>query len=361
MNRPFSVVLWDDSADQYVDLTSYIDSNIDFDFLSDEQDILYIGHNSRFTGIYADLSVGGSYGSVSYHYLSDGSEWRNVQLKDSYNFSESKYVRWVLPPTNWVRTQFTSEFPHDATPISDYEYYWIKISASSITSAAKISKLRVFPYASYTTPEKVSNFLQIKRNFDYSTTPTDLAVEDLIRRSEDYIMYRTRKSWRAEAVTEETEPILVDHNRYGFYLRHRNFTKVYSVDLWDGGSWKRLQEGRNGDYFINYDLGMIYITRLFLLPATYGMSGRYTLWGHGEFKNSIKVDYLYGRNPETDSEFFIAEDIATKLTARDILQHSDFSDLIVSGSDKVPYSEKIRLLTEDIELKLESLSGTILV
>lgn len=361
MNRPSIIIRWDESASQYEDLTEHIDLNTSFEFLSDSDDIIYIGYQYRFLGLYLDLSISGGYSNISYTYLSNGDTWKRLQLKDSYSFSESKYVRWAIPHTDWVRTQFTDEFPHSATPISDTEYYWVKITVGSISSPATIEKLRVFPYASYTTPEKVANFLQTKKTFDYSTVPTDLAVEDLIRRSEDYITYRTRKSWRAEAVTEETQQMLVDHNRYGFYLRYRNFIKVYSVALWNGNSWQTLTEGRNNDYFVNYDLGMIYITRLFLLPAVYGMAGRYMLWGYGEYKNSIKVDYLYGRNPETDIEFYIAEDVATKLAARDILQHGDFSTLIVSGSDKVPYSEKIRLLTEDVEIKLDSLTGAILV
>ena len=56
-------------------------------------------------------------------------------------------------------------------------------------------------------------------------------------------------------------------------------------------------------------------------------------------------------------EFYIVEDIATKLVAKDLLQHSDYTQLIVSGSDKVPLDSKVRNLAEDTESKIDSLIG----
>lgn len=357
MLRPNVIWMYDNSATEYVDLTSNIYTSTAFDFIEDVNDIIYIGCDRRFTGVYAELSQNGSYTSLTYKYLDGDSNWSYLPLIDSYSFSESKYCRWNLK-SNWASMQFSTTFPHTVSSVpEDNEYYWIKLSASAVTTKAIISEIRLMPYAAYTTSDKVSEFLGLKKPYDESTTPTDLQVEDLIRRQEDYIDYRTKKSWKLKPITEDTEMMQVDYNRYGVFLRNRNFYKVYSVKLWNGNSWETLTEGRTSDYFVNYDLGVIYFTRLFMLPACYGMTGRYYQWGMGEFKNSIKVDYIYGRNPETDPEFFIAEDVATKLVARDLLQHSDYTALIVSGTDKVPLESKIRLLTDDIELKLDSLTG----
>ena len=357
MIRPARILLWDNSENTYVDLTDNVYTNTVFDLLSiDADDEFFIGSDRRFIGIFADLSVNGSYTSLLYKYLIGEDTWSYVSLIDSYSFSESKYCRWELPE-NWVCTQFTSTFPHAATPPNNVEYYWLKLSAAAITTVATISKIRLMPYASYTSPAKISSFLQIKRHFDYSTTPTDIQVEDMIRRQEDYINYRTRKSWKLQAVVEDTGPVLVDYSRYGFFLRYKNFYRVYSIKLYNGSSWTTLKEGRNEDYVVNYDLGMIIIARMFMIPAVYGMVGRYSIWGQGQFKNSVKVDYIYGRNPETDPEFYIVEDIATKLVAKDLLQHSDYTQLIVSGSDKVPLESKIRNLAEDTEAKIDSLIG----
>jgi len=359
MIRPSCVLLYDSSAGAYVDLTSYIASNTSFNFIDDASDIIYIGCDRRVIGIYSDLSSHGSYAGLTYKTTSGDGTWSNINLIDNYSFSESKYCRWLLP-LSWARVQFTSTFPHAAVPPTNVEYYWIKISVTGVTAAAIISKLRMLPYASYTTSDKVSSFLQTKVKFDEGTIPTDLDVENIIRRQEDYINYRTKKSWKLTAVTEDTDPVLVDYSRYGFYLRHRNFLKVYSVKLWNGSDWQLLVEGRNQDYHINYDLGMIMVSRMFTIPAIYGMVGRYSQWGQGGFKNSIQVDYVYGRDPETDSEFYVVEDIATKLAAKDLLQHADFSHLIVSGTDKVPMESKIRQLAEDTEAKIDSLTGIVL-
>jgi len=254
-------------------------------------------------------------------------------------------------------TQFTSSFPYNADPPDSVERYWVQISASAVTTMAVVNKVRVFPYAAYATPSDVANFLQIKKDFGYNTHPTDLAVEDIIRNAEARIDYRTRKSWRFNAVVEETSPRLSDYNRYGIFPRYKNLAKVYGVYIWNGSDWSELTEGRSNDYFVNYDLGMIYFTRLFLLPAAYGMTGRYFHWGYGEYKNSVKLDYVYGRDPEVDPEFYIVRDIAVKLASKDILKNSDYSGLIVSGSDKISLSEKVMMYEEEAEMRLDELQS----
>ena len=348
------------TATPYLDYTNNSYTNTDFTFLSSSANYMYLGLSNRFTGINAELTTNGVYSGMTYQYY-DGDVWQPLALIDSYSFSESKYVRWVLPKSNWVKYNFDQDTVQPSGYPDTTERYWVRISASGVTTPAVINKLRAIPYVSYSSPTKVYQLLQLKKDFDYNTSPSDLTVEDMIRRAEDVIDYRTRKSWRFNAVTEEQDPILVDFNRYGMFLRHRNFMKVYAVSLWNGSSWQDLIEGRNEDYFVNFNLGLVYITRLFMLPAIYGMTGRYATWGLGEFKNSIKIDYIYGRSPETDSEFYIVEDIATKMAMCDVLRHHDYSGLIVSGTDKVSLEAKIRLLEEQVESKIDTLTGIAIV
>ena len=291
---------------------------------------------------------------MSFKYLSNGDTWSSLELIGSYVFSESKYLRWNLPK-DCVMTQFTSSFPYAVEPPDNVERYWVQITASTITTMAVVNLLRAFPYTAYATPSDVANFLQIKKDFDYNSRPTDLAVEDIIRNAEARIDYRTRKSWRFNAVVEETSPRLSDYNRYGIFPRHKNLIKVYGVYIWSGNAWTELTEGRSNDYFVNFDLGMIYFTRLFLLPAAYGMTGRYFSWGFGEYKNSVKLDYAYGRDSEIDPEFYIVRDIAVKLASKDILKNADYSGLIVSGTDKISLSEKAMMYEEEAEMRLDEL------
>jgi hypothetical protein len=315
-----------------------------------------LGLDRRFTGLYVDLTTPGSYSGLSYQYY-DGDVWQPLALIDSYTWNASKYVRWVLPKSNWVKYNFNQDDTQPPGYPDTTERYWVRLSASGVATTAVINKIRAIPYVFYSTPTKVYQLLNLKKDFEYNTSPSDLTVEDMIKRAEDRIDYRTRKSWKFNAITEDTSPTLVDYNRYGFFLRHRNFKKVYSVSLWNGGSFAALTEGRNNDYFVNYDLGMIYLTRLFLLPAAYGMTGRYFHFGFGEYKNSVRVDYVYGRDPEVYTEFYIVEDIATKMAACDVLRHHDYSGLIVSGTDKVPLESKIRLMEEQIEGMIDTLTG----
>lgn len=360
MLRSDAIWLFDSSANLFVDLTDYIRTNTDFSFLADSNDIFYIGLDRRFIGLYVNVTTAGDYTNLNYFYSQEGI-WKKLSLIDAYAFASSKYQRWLVP-NDWIKCNFTTTFPiANLTPPDDNDRYWVKITVTAVTTTAVIDLIKCIPFVEYATPDDVSDALQLKRVFDNSTKPTDIAVEDFIKRAEDRIDYRTRKSWRFNAVTEEIGPQLMDYNRYGVYPRHRNLYKVYSVSIWNGNSWDALTEGRANDYFTNYDLGMIYFTRLFLLPAAYGMTGRYFHWGFGEYKNSVKIDYVYGRDPEVDSEFYIVKDIASKMAAVDILRHHDYSQLVSSGVDKIPLESKVRLLEEQIEIRLDELTGVALI
>lgn len=340
----------------YTDYTNNVRVNSDITFLGLTTDYFYIGFPRRFTGIYVDLSTNGSYSGLTYEFY-DGTQWVSLSLIDTYTFSESKYLRWVMPD-QWQKYRLSSEEPHvGITPPDSTERYWVRVNAAtSVTTAAVISKIRVIPYSMYTTPTKVFQMLQFKKDFDHSTTPSDLTVEDIIRRAEDRIDYLTTKSWRANVIDSE----LVSYNRYGLFPRYKNFIKIYSIKLWNGSGWTTMTEGRNNDYFIDYDRGMIYFTRLFLLPASYGISGRYFHYGFGEFAYSCQLNYIYGRDIEKDSQFFLVEDVATKIAALDILKHHDYSTMVVSGTDKFDLPSKVRFLEEEVEKKIEDLKGVTL-
>jgi hypothetical protein len=343
----------------YSDLSNFVSTNAPFNFIEDPEDTFYIGFSRRFTGIMCDLTTNGSYTGVTYQYLSTSTTWKNLQAIDSYNFSISKYQRWNLPP-DWARVGFSSNFPQMASPPDGTERYWIKINVTGATTQAVISLMKVIPFVQYTTPDLVSNFLITKKPFDLTTRPSTMAVEEMIRRAEDRIDYRTKKSWRFNAVTEQTDPVYVDFSRSGMFLRHPNFYRIYAVQLWTGSSWQQLVEGRQNDYQVDYNLGFIYLTRLFSLPSIYGISGRYNQYDIGEMKNAIQVDYVYGRDLETDPEFYMVEDLATKMVAVDLLRHSDYSILTVSGGDNVPLSEKIRNLEDQIEMRIDELTAVTL-
>lgn len=361
MLRPSAV--WEyDGVSAYTNNTDAVRTNTDFNFLSASTKTYYVGFDRRFIGIYADLTTNGSYTSLTYEYMRDQSTWEKLELLDSYAFDKSKYIRWNLPKF-WIKWSFTSTNPQTATPPDQLERYWIRITATTVTTTAVIDKIRILPLATYTTPQDVESYMQLKEGyFTHNSVPSDLTVEQMIARAEDRIDYRTRKSWKFNAVTSEpNDAMLTDYNRYGFYPRHRNIIKVYALQIWTGSEWQTQTEGRTNDYFVNFDLGMIYFTRMFLLPAAYGMTGRYFHWGYGEYKNSIKMDYAYGRDPEIAKEFYIVNDVATKIVAKEILNNANYSQLFTSGVDKVPVEVRTRILNDDVEVSLDELTGIVVV
>lgn len=358
MIRPSAIWLWDVSATGYVDLTNNVKTNTAFNFLENSDDYVYFGLDKRFIGFLTDLSINGVYTGLTFEYQARDATWHSLSLIDAYAFNRSRYLRWVLPE-DWIKFNFTDTVPHGSGAPDTVERYWIRMKCTGVSTTAVISKLRLLPYATYTSPDKVTKMLSFKFTLNPSSRPSDLDVEDLIRRAEDRIDYVTYKSWRFNAVSEEQniDPTLQDYNRYGVFPRHRNIFKVYNLTIWDGGQWHQMNEGRQNDYFVDYDRGMIYFTRLFLLPAAYGMVGRYFHWGFGEFKMSVKIDYVYGRDLETDRQFHIVEDICTKQVACDMLRHHDYSKFIVSGTDKVPLERKIEMMQKEIDDKLEELKA----
>jgi hypothetical protein len=351
---------WAYLSSSYTDYSDNVKINAPITFITSSAQSFYIGADHRYTGLYSDLSTNGIYTGIKYEYLNSFGEWKKLSLIDNYVFSISKYQRWLLPDKDWIKTNFTSSFPETGAPPDAYERYWIKITCTVVTIPAVISKLRLIPYAQYASPELVSDFLQLPETFSNSTKPTDLIVEDLIVRAEARIDNVTYKSWRFNAVTEATDPRMVDFNRFGMFLRNRNFYKVYSVQMWNGSTYTTLSEGRDADYQVDYNLGIIYMTRQFLMPAIFGMMGRAGQYNFGEYKNAVTVDYLSGRDSETDRDFSIVEELAIKMVARDLLNHHDYSSFIASGSDKVQLSEKIANLSQEISDQLEELKGVTL-
>jgi len=357
MLRPDAIFKFDGTS--YTDLSNNPKTNSSIDFISSTDDIFYIGLRRRFIGLYVTLSTLGSYDSISYKYW-NGEEWKYLSLLDSYAFSVSKYQRWVVP-TDWEPLNFTDTFPHSATAPDNVERFWIKIEAGGVTTQAVISKIRCLPYATYASSGDVAAKLGLNSEDIFTTVSEPLSsfdVEDFIVRAEDRIDYRTRKSWRFNAEPEE----LLDFNLEGVRLHHRDIIKVFNAYLWDGSSFDLLTEGRNQDYFVDNDRGMLFFTRFFLPPARY----RYPMYGmalgswKGEFRYAVKVDYSWGRDLETSRDFHIVNNLAAKMAAIECLSSSNFVALVPEASALEEISQRIDRWEREIEDQLENLTALII-
>lgn len=353
MFRADAYWLWDDSGATYVNSTNNLKVDTAVDFLADVNDAIYIGFSRRLDGFYSQVLTGGSYSGLTFSYW-NGETWSNLVVTRSYDFSSNGHVTWIAPD-DWYHFNFSDTVPHSATPPDQVERYWVRITASTVTTAAVISKLRVIPFATYASPDELRSFLSLAIvRFTHSTTPSVTDAEKLLRRAEDRIDYRTKRSWRFNVVTDE----LMDYNRHGICLRRKDIIELYSAYIWTGNAWQSLIEGRDQDYFLEPERGMVYFARLFILPALYAPVGRYSWWwGYGEYKMNVKMNYSWGRDPETDPQFQEVKELALKLAAVDFYTNLDFTTLAVSGADRVDFATKIAQWREDVESKLSELES----
>jgi hypothetical protein len=354
-----SIWLYDDSSSTYVNNTNNAASGTAFNLWEEVADVLYLGFSRETKGGVVTLSTNGSYGTFTWSYW-NGSSWITIIPIIAYTFNQSKY--FILPvPEDWQPRTFSATDPHTASvPDSISRYYW-RITVSSVTTMAVCTGLYSIPEISYTTPTLVYRLLQFKQDFTNTSIPSKRAVIDLIKRAESRIDYRTRKSWKwnIENTSENTQLQIADYNRWGIPVRKTPILNVYSVSVWNGGAFQVLVNGRDQDYFVDNQNAMIYLSRMFLLPAAYGLQGRYFIFGAGEYKRAIQVEYSYGRNADLDPEFYKVQDIATKMAAIDIINSSDYTSLVSSGAQNVSLSEKIANWSDQVEQSLDELIGLI--
>ena len=188
-------------------------------------------------------------------------------------------------------------------------------------------------------------------DFTASTNPTQSFVEDLINAAEDEIDARTRHAWRSTLVSDELHDY-IRNNAYRqrgwwsyrgkIFLNHRaihDFTAgTHKIEIWDGSDWIDLvsddyTEGRNDDYWIDYNQGIIYFVN------TYPF----------EIEQGVRVTYAYGEDTvPNDIRFACA-----KMAAIDLVMQDDRSVMVVEGSDNVPQPSKVEIWQAAIEKTLE--------
>jgi hypothetical protein len=350
---------WDNSASAYVDNSAEARSptGTAFTVLGDTNDYLYIGLEDKFDmGIFFMASVGAISGVTTEYY--DGDSWNVSQTTFEYNFSADgveRYDRMI----NWTPLLFTATSPHSATPPDNIPRYWIRISATSITTAPSINRIVIRPMASYATPSDVASILQLGYEFSSETTPTKNQVEGFIRDAQGTIEFKTNKSWRPNYVQNEEHMF----NPSGFQLVKSYPTNILSLSIWDGGSFETKtgsginNTDRTNDFFLVPDTGMLYFSRFFILPARL-QSYRASLWGwgFGEFQFPVRVSYIYGSNLYTNErEGLVVNSIAKKLAAIDVLTMHDYSLIVSSGGDRISLERKAEIWRIETEDEMESL------
>ena len=322
--------------------------------LEDAADVLYIGYLRRFEAMLSLLSISGVYTDLAIK-IWDGSSW--VDSNIDYSFGTSDFVRWSLrEDTNgWMKLGFSDASPHAATPPDSKERYWLKINAAAVTTPAVVTSLEIAPYVHYTTPELVSSFLQqtTGEEFDLTTKPSETTLEDIIRRRESELDRVTQRSWRLNDSTD-----VLEFNYAGIKLIHRPVRRLESVKLWQGISWRTLEQGRTGECYPVNDLGMIYCTRFFIpvfIPYSGGGPILPFVFLH-MFRYPVEVSYQWGEDFETSSDASYVEHITTLMTSISLLQMAEQAILTKRGVDRVELSAKLRLWEDEVKQGLATLA-----
>ena len=316
-------------------------------------DYVYLGLARRAIGFMTQFSVVGSYTGITVEYYADSGGWKKCILLSSTLLDQNGYCQWLIQ-NDMTLKEFTATFPHTASPPeSGISLFWYRIKATTVTSAAILSKIRAIPYVMYTTADEVASDMSMKGGgFDYQNQPTVFQVEDTIRKKEARIDYMTKKSWRFNAVVDEEYPFNIN----GIKLQGWPIIEVYSMSIWNGGSWETKIQGRQSDYFGVDQWGFLKFSRFFALPARFAYIppglGR---WDFGEFAWPIHISYSWGRDPERDKQFGQASEIASKLTACDLYTSWDKTIYTRSGIDHVTYDRKIETWAEKADNALDEL------
>ena len=104
---------------------------------------------------------------------------------------------------------------------------------------------------------------------------------------------------------------------------------------------------------------MIVFSRFFLLPVRFQgfQAGRHG-WGGGEFEYPVRVTYMYGINPSRDEDQFgFVRDLCLKMCAIDLYTNTDYSKIIVSGTDRVTLQQKIDDWQTEVDEGLADMKG----
>jgi len=203
---------------------------------------------------------------------------------------------------------------------------------------------QVSPATTYCTVDDVELFLQITDRTS-STSPSKQDIEKMILWAENKIDRITHNSWKLNTVYNEyydyKDFIEIRRIRYLTYpdyrgkipLRHQHIRKMLSMNVWDGSSYvdfvTQYTEGRGNDYWIDYELGIVYF------------------WSRYPFRirNAMYVSYQWG-------EYEVPEDIreaCIKIVARQLMTSDDYSVLLPEGSSNISQQIKTDIWKEDID------------
>jgi hypothetical protein len=352
-----SFYLWDNSGTSFTDL-EFAASDIpgaSVDLIGQTTDKLYLGLDRKFYAVFFESDTIGDYGTLLDWEYWNGSAWKNLSISRNYVLNAASGVIQYRVPNDWATgTLATAESAATGLKSEDGSSgtgkYWIRVSASTVTTVATMKRSFPFPTYGYTTPTRISQFLQLRQDFSSTTSPSIAEVERLIERVESRIDRYSTNSWKPNFRQDE----FYEFSRYAIVLKRSPVIKMIEMAIWDGASYNVMLEGRAQDYFVDDKTGIVPLTRLLSIPFTYTRSAIYT-WGFGEFKRAVRMNYVWGRDFDEDVASGQVEDITTKLVSADLISNYDYTTMVPQGTDRFSLDQKVAGWRETADERLEEL------
>ena len=350
---PYFTAVWRYNGSTYNDNTweARTSAGTAFEMMADTLDYVYFGGQSKFRALVSALSTSGNYGDLTWEYSSSATAWTRFFPSVDYLFEASGYHKFENL-VDWTSREFSNTSPHTATVPDTDERYWIRVSSqTSVTTTATVNSIECVPWLVYTTPTRIQRMLQLRDDFSSTTLPTRDAVEEKIVEVQRMIDDVANQSWQWNDTIQELD----DFSMTGSKLRNEDIRTIYVMEIWNGGSFDSMTEGRANDFFIDSETGMIFFTRYFMLPTRFVYIMPYWRWGFGEFKFPLRTTYTWGKNWWTDKRAQRVQNLASKMVALDTISNHDYTPMLKAGLDRVSLDRKIDMWEREVENELDGL------
>ena len=132
---------WDNNS-----VASYNEGADTFSGLGTTSHRLYFGFDYPVQGIEFLLTVNGSYGALTWQHW-DGAAWDALTDANTYGFAANGAARWDGTAETWAKRTLTGV--EAAAPPNTNSYYWVRVSAASVTTVATIDSVKSISIAAF--------------------------------------------------------------------------------------------------------------------------------------------------------------------------------------------------------------------
>ncbi len=255
--------------------------------------------------------------------------------------------------TSTIETEGLSYYDADGTSTS-----WYKTEYLNENEGTSFDTSDAFQPQSekYTSVRAIEKFLRLPTLTDTSN-PTIQDIVEIIEDMQDKIDQKTNHAWRlrysgtksGHDQTPQYEYYDIAstydyHTGKSVYLKHRKIKTLDSTEgdvfeWWDGSNWVDVltdwTEDRGGDFWVNYQMGIMFIRRRYSINKTH----------------SIRLKYRYGEEAVSR----MVRRLCTKMVAVEGLYGESKAVFLQDGTTNMNHAQKVTEWQEDIDSTLHSL------